>query len=174
MSGKDETIDLGFRLEIAKCHGGERVDLCYQCGTCTGGCPSARQVEGFNPRRFVEDILLGSKDQLLKNSKIWLCTTCHTCLERCPQGIPVSELFISIKNLAAKKGNLPDGLKAEAFAIIKEGLTTPVTPGIIRRRKGMGLPQIPHVLTSEIRKIVKLTRFDRLVGYNWGEKKEEV
>ncbi len=171
---KRSSIDLGFRTEISSFPEGETVNLCYQCGTCTGACPSAKFVEGFNPRRMMDDVLLGFKERLISSSLLWTCSLCHTCHERCPQGVHVSHILILLKNLAAKEKNIPEGLKKEAAQIINEGLTVPVGDAILRRRRSLNLPEMPYTVgVDEIREIVKTTHFDQLVDFKWKEETKE-
>jgi len=36
---KAEELDPKFKYEMSKIHGAEKLMLCFQCGTCTAGCP---------------------------------------------------------------------------------------------------------------------------------------
>ncbi len=62
------TIDFNFRNVLLKMHGALSLSYCYQCGTCSGGCPVAKETNGkYNPRRIIEKSLLGMKDKLIKD-----------------------------------------------------------------------------------------------------------
>ena len=91
-------VDFEFRNELIK----ENFSLnyCYQCGTCSSSCPVALITEGeYNPRKIIEQSLLGLKDLLIKDQKpnIWLCCTCQMCVEECPQNVFLTEIFERIK-----------------------------------------------------------------------------
>ncbi|MHA1732182.1 MAG: 4Fe-4S dicluster domain-containing protein [Promethearchaeota archaeon] len=135
-------ISSEFRQEMAETHVGATVSYCYQCGTCAGFCPAFRLDNRYNPRRIVEDILLGRGEHLLEDPVIWLCTTCHGCLEVCPQGVLVSEMLFELRNKAASRGNLPGNLRDEGRRVIDTGLNIPPSPAITKRRSGMGLAEV--------------------------------
>ncbi|MEM2047923.1 MAG: 4Fe-4S dicluster domain-containing protein, partial [Candidatus Jordarchaeales archaeon] len=102
-------INTRFRKELAELHEeGETINFCYQCATCSGICPVFRYNSKYNPRRLIEGMLTGKKDELIHDPNIWLCTVCHNCTEVCPQGVRVSELLATLRNLAPKAGNLPE------------------------------------------------------------------
>src|SRR5271157_2600652 len=61
----------------------ERFKSCYQCGTCSGGCPSGRRT-AMRTRDLIRQALAGLDDELLTSDLLWLCSTCYTCEERCP------------------------------------------------------------------------------------------
>lgn len=132
-----------------------RVHVCYQCGVCAGGCPVGKWRWDFNPRRFIEMILRDEIDDIIKDDTIWLCAACHTCLERCPQTIEVSEIMMQLKNAAARIGSIPENQVKIGREIMKTGWTQ--TPGkrTLRIRRELGLPEIPRGIRSmELRSLM--------------------
>ena len=71
---------------------GVTLSKCYQCGKCTAGCPMADSYD-LMPRQIVHYMQLGEMTRILKSKTIWLCASCHTCTERCPNEINVSGLI---------------------------------------------------------------------------------
>jgi heterodisulfide reductase subunit C len=118
-----------------------RAQACYQCGTCAGGCPVARWRENFNPRLLIERLLRGEAGELLEDRGIWLCAACLTCLERCPQGIQVSEIVVQLKNAAARMGNIPESELKKDREIIRCGWVQVPGSRISRVREELGLPE---------------------------------
>jgi heterodisulfide reductase subunit C len=125
-----------------------RVRVCYQCGVCAGGCPVGEWHWEFNPRRFIEMILGDELDDLVKDQKIWLCAACHTCLERCPQKIEVSEIILQLKNAAARMGNIPEDEIKVGQAVMKTGWAQTPAKRILRIRQELGLPEMPQGIRS--------------------------
>ena len=94
----------------------ERLHLqsCYQCGTCTGGCPVARKSK-LNIRRLVSEFVLRKDlDRLKKQLELWDCTTCKTCSIRCPMGVNPMDLIIRMRSFLIEEGDIPETL-AEAL-----------------------------------------------------------
>jgi heterodisulfide reductase subunit D len=83
--------------------GGERVIACYQCGTCSGSCPTAPAMD-YTPRRILHMLRLGLGDRVLRSRAIWLCTTCYSCTARCPREIRITDAMISLRRLAVGRG----------------------------------------------------------------------
>ncbi len=137
----------------------KRLAVCYQCGVCTGGCPVAHVKPDYNPRRMLEAIMLGEYSEILSSDLIWLCTSCHSCLERCPQRIEVSELLIELKNLAAETGNIPKLLLERANRIAETGQSTPISKASIVWREKLNLPPISPVNAEEVQAILQATNF---------------
>jgi heterodisulfide reductase subunit C len=158
-------ISSEFRKEISKIGAGISVNYCYQCGTCSGGCPALRYTKVYNPRRIMEDVLLGFKEKTLKDPVLWLCTMCHACLEACPQGVQVSEILVLLRNLATKMGSFPEHLMGEVSALLDFGLINPGGGPIQRRREQLGLPEVPKPNIKNIRKVAEETGFIKLTGY---------
>ena len=82
--------------------GGERVIACYQCGTCSGSCPTAPAMD-YNPRRILHMLRLGLGERVLKSQAIWLCTSCYSCTARCPREIKISDTMLNLRRLAVDR-----------------------------------------------------------------------
>lgn len=119
-----------------------KAQACYQCGVCVGGCPVGRWRVDFNPRRIVEMIVRDEVEELVESEVIWLCTTCFTCLDRCPQKIEVTELITQLKNAAARLGNVPEGEMKKARVIIKEGWSGVPVGRTLKQRAALDLPEL--------------------------------
>ena len=76
---------------------------CYQCGKCSAGCPMAHAMD-IQSRQIVRCIQLGDMHTLLNSKAIWLCATCHACVERCPNDIDIPSLVEQARYEAKKKG----------------------------------------------------------------------
>ncbi len=134
------------------------IEVCYQCGTCTGSCPITRFNQEKNPRKLINMLVTtGDASVLDDNELLWLCTTCYQCEDRCPQGIPLADVFVKLKNLSVEQGKIPPSVRKEIEAIAKNGYTFPITKGILSKRKRLGLPTPPPPAMDEIRAIVKQT-----------------
>ncbi|MHC1590606.1 MAG: 4Fe-4S dicluster domain-containing protein [Candidatus Helarchaeales archaeon] len=158
------TISSAFRKELSESEIGKTINYCYQCGTCTGICPAARFTRVFNPRKIVENALLGFKDKILDDPVLWNCTTCHSCLEVCPQSVLVSEIMFELRNLSVERGHLPEVFRAEGEGFYNTGLNIPSSPAIARRRKQLGLEEnITKPKVEDFRKICEITGFAQLV-----------
>ena len=142
---------------------------CYQCGTCTGGCPIAKRNAEFNPRRIVQRFLMKREDKI-PSSSIWLCLLCHTCIERCPQEVKPSHVIVTLRNKAAQDGDVKDYIREELNQVYETGWTIPSMPAIAKRRETLGLPPAPMANVDEVRSIIKKMGLERLLG---DKKREE-
>ncbi|MHA1299077.1 MAG: 4Fe-4S dicluster domain-containing protein [Candidatus Helarchaeota archaeon] len=170
------TIDFNFKNEVVKDN--FSLNYCFQCGTCSGGCPVAAITKGtYNPRKIIEESLLGLKDQLInfQEPNVWLCSTCQLCVELCPQEVFLTEIFNLIKNKCADIGKYPEGFKAQGTVILENGMAMPFSPAILRRRDQLGIPKLEMATKNEIQTLLKATEFDRKINYDWlkNETKEE-
>ncbi len=90
--------------------GGERIIACYQCGTCSGSCPTASAMD-YNPRRILHMLRLGLGERVLRSQAIWLCTSCYSCTARCPREIRISDTMLNLRRLAVDRDlELPPNL----------------------------------------------------------------
>jgi heterodisulfide reductase subunit C len=156
-------FDPELKKEISKAHGGEAIKLCYQCGICSGGCPISRILPAHSPRRIIEMALLGMRNEVIKSEEIWLCTTCYTCHERCPQGVHLTDVLNAIRNIAVREGHVPQKVKEAVLFLLETGRTTVVTSATDRIREGLGLSKLPSIDLDEIRKIIEKTGVEKLL-----------
>jgi len=70
---------------------------CYQCGTCSAGCPYVEEMD-LTPDEVIRYIILDKKEVLLSKT-IWLCSACFTCAERCPRDINITKLMETLRQL---------------------------------------------------------------------------
>ncbi len=98
--------------EIEK-EAGTSINLCYQCGKCTAGCPVAFAMD-YPPRQVIRFLQLDLLDEALKAESIWICATCETCSARCPRGVDIASLMDTLRRRALKQGQVTDK-KVAAF-----------------------------------------------------------
>jgi heterodisulfide reductase subunit C len=164
-------IDENFKQEIMDA-GAESVAVCFQCGTCSGACPSGRRTP-YKIRQVVRKAVMGLKEEVISDDTIWMCTTCYECQERCPRGIKIVDVVKAIRNQAAHAGYMAPAHKATGSFVIKTGHGVPINDATKALRKSVGLDELPPTThefpeaLEEVQKITKLTGFDSLIGYNW-------
>jgi len=156
-------LDQSFPEEIMKHPGGEKLYLCYQCGSCAGGCPVGKITDSYRPRQIIRMALLGLRDEVLSSDSIWLCASCYTCQERCPQGVEIADLMLVIRNMAADKGYAPKTFVDQASSLIENGRIVKISDLTERRRSTLGLPSVPPTSVETVKKIAAKTAFDKLL-----------
>lgn len=109
-----ETVDVLIDL------GGESLNTCYQCGTCTGICPW-NLVKSFTVRRLMHQAQLGLVD--FEGEDIWTCATCGACVERCPRGVEIIDVMKAMRRAVAEigAGRVPDSLRISVKNIASLG-----------------------------------------------------
>ena len=167
----DKDVDPTFKDEIMA-NGSESLAICYQCGTCSGACPSCRR-NPYMIRRLVRKALAGLKDQVISDDAIWMCTTCYECQERCPRDIKIVEIVKAIRNVAAHEGYMALSHKKTGSFVAKTGHAVPINDKVKTLRKEIGLDEIPSTThkfpeaLEEVQTLIKATGFDELIGYDW-------
>jgi heterodisulfide reductase subunit C len=105
------TVDPAFQGEVAAEIGAQidELDLayCFQCGICSGSCPTVGRME-YGPRRLMHMVRLGLVDQALQSKDIWMCVSCFSCTARCPQGIQIADVMSVLRNIALARGVTKD------------------------------------------------------------------
>ncbi len=97
-----------LREEIERACGVD-LDLCYECGKCSGGCSTGHHYD-FTPRKIIQMIRLGnveSADKLLQMDALSICVSCRLCLERCPSGIDTPKIIDYLREMAIKREVAP-------------------------------------------------------------------
>ena len=101
----------------------EKLKYCYECGICTASCPIVELVpRHYHPRSLLQRIPQ-NLEGILTQDELWLCAWCYRCYKRCPQGLRLPEIFLSVRSLAAEQGYLR-GLE-KALEIIKREIPLP-------------------------------------------------
>lgn len=76
--------------------GGERLNRCFNCGTCTAVC-ALSQGDTVFPRRIIRFLQVGLEDRLLESPEPWLCYYCGTCTDTCPRDAQPGELMMATR-----------------------------------------------------------------------------
>lgn len=147
-----DLADADFRKELAAQAGAEKIHACFTCRTCVASCPVAAANEKFNPLRIIRLALYGLKKEVLENDFIWLCSSCFTCQERCPQGVRITDFMTLLKNMAVKQGNIPAAVKMQKDIITEKGRIYALDEFDNKKRNKMGLPSLPT--TCEVMKVL--------------------
>jgi heterodisulfide reductase subunit C2 len=136
--------DPGFPCEVAAEPGGEGVLRCISCGTCTAGCPVRSVSEKYNPRKIIRLVLLGRKQEVLSSEFIWLCSTCYTCQERCPQQVRITDLMTALRNIAARNGHAPEAFRKQKDLILELGRLYEIDEFDNKKRLKANLPELTN------------------------------
>jgi heterodisulfide reductase subunit C len=152
-------ISRGFKYEVSKVHGGEKLLKCFQCGTCTSDCPIARFSDAYRPRQIIRMAQIGLKEKVLSSDTLWLCASCFTCTDRCPQDVEVASVIRVLRNLAAQQGHIPGVFKELGSAILETGYAYKISDLRIKKREEQGLPSLPKGGTEGLGKILQKTFF---------------
>jgi len=108
----NKSSDSGLKLDALKFKKGELVveveDLCgenlfgcYQCGTCSAGCPFIDDMD-IAPDEVIRHVVLDKKD-ILNSKTIWLCASCYTCAERCPRDLNLTKVMEALRQIILRK-----------------------------------------------------------------------
>jgi len=81
---------------------GENLQLCYQCGMCSGVCPAASNMD-LSPRQVIELARLGMQEEIAESKTVWICASCLACTVNCPRGFDLSRLMEAIRLLTLRK-----------------------------------------------------------------------
>jgi len=158
MSVGDQPVKINhaFRDELGLVLEGDGVNYCYQCGACVGDCPTARFSEDFNPREIMLAVLYGLEDEVVgPDSKVWQCSNCFTCFDRCPQDVKPIEVIIALKNLMGERGIVPQGVDRLVDGLMQTGRSAKITSATHRRREELGLPPLPEIDIEPMRKLLE-------------------
>ena len=102
------TMDRHFLGEVRSATAGDsRLQLCIQCGTCGGSCPSAADMD-HTPRMLFAMIRAGMRDAALRSNTPWMCVGCYFCSVRCPQEVHIPDVMYAMKAIATREKVMPD------------------------------------------------------------------
>ncbi len=96
---------------------GEWVKMCMQCGVCSGSCPLGPYWE-HPPQEIFMMIRAGERDEVLKSTSMWMCTSCYNCIVRCPRELPITHIMHGLAHYAERLGIAPRQNPTRKFALM--------------------------------------------------------
>ena len=84
---------------LAATPGEPRLEMCIQCGTCGGSCPSGPDMD-HTPRQIFAMIRADMESEVMASNTPWYCVSCYFCMVRCPQEIHITDIMYTLKSLA--------------------------------------------------------------------------
>ena len=103
-----------FIEEVRATPGGQHILACIQCGTCTGSCPMAGNMQ-YPPRKIIAMVRAGMRDEVLSSNSMWFCLSCYMCSCRCPRGVKPTEIAHALESLATQHGFRIKGTRTPAM-----------------------------------------------------------
>lgn len=96
----------GYRLsgsldDIVKDLCEEDLYGCYQCGTCTSGCPFVEEMD-LTPDEVIRKVIMNDQE-VLSCKTIWLCAACFACAEHCPRDIDVTRVMEALRQILLRQ-----------------------------------------------------------------------
>ena len=146
-----------FTKDVEKLSG-TVAHMCFQCGTCTGGCPSAPRST-YRIREFMRRGVLGLEEEALTDPDLWLCTTCYSCTDRCPRDLAPTDVIMAMRNAAFKRDIIPVNFLKTVTAIYSSGHGVPNNDVNRAAREKLGLTRDPpttHMYPEYIKGIQKI------------------
>ena len=89
----------GLAVLVTETH----IMSCVQCRKCSNGCPVAARAD-IAPHTLVRLIQLGQREEVLASRMIWECTSCQTCVTRCPMKVDIAALNDQLRRLSQAAG----------------------------------------------------------------------
>lgn len=80
---------------------GEEIFDCFQCGVCSSACPLSEEMD-LKPSTLIRKVQLGLKGTL-QCKAIWICSSCFTCLARCPRNIDIAKVAEALRQINLRK-----------------------------------------------------------------------
>jgi heterodisulfide reductase subunit C len=156
-------LDPTFKYEVMREHNGETLKICFQCGSCTSSCPTARFSDSYRPRTILRLAQLGIREKVLSSPTLWLCTACFTCTDRCPQDVEVASVLRVLRNLAVREGRIPRIYSELASNIYETGYAYKIPELRQRKRAELGLPPLPKASIDQVEKLIELVGGSKLI-----------
>lgn len=135
-------VNLDFRL----------LGECLKCGACYHVCPSSLNIEGYDPRAVIKDILAGEYKKWLGSKHIWQCLECHQCLEMCFQHYGFENAMTAMRAVATRMGANPPQVKRGWDTFIKTGRLGEPSP----KRKKLNMPELKASGSEELHTLLAL------------------
>jgi heterodisulfide reductase subunit C len=157
------TFDSEFRKKLESNPFTKDIVFCYQCGTCTGGCPSSKKT-ALMTREVVCRASLGMRD-VIDSKVLWLCLMCYRCTNNCRVGIDVTNVMAALRNIAAQEGKAPKAFIRVGKTMVDTAYSFPITKYTEKMRAELGLKplKIDDRVKDEVKKIAELSGLKDIV-----------
>lgn len=87
--------------ELIRENGGEDINECFQCGSCSASCPWQDYI-AFLPRKMFQEAKLGNTN--FESDNYWRCVTCNKCVQRCPRGVSIIDIMQAFRRTIIEVG----------------------------------------------------------------------
>lgn len=87
---------------------------CYQCAKCSSGCPVAGRGD-LRSHELVRLVQMNQRQAVLTSRFIWECTSCQTCVTRCPQKVDICAMTDALRALSLREGLATPGTAVPVF-----------------------------------------------------------
>jgi len=95
----------------------------------------------------------------LNSDTLWLCASCFTCTDRCPQDVEVASVIRVLRNLAAERGHVPQVFKEQCSSILESGYAYKIPELRLKKRESLGLPPLPKGNPESLGKTLRTVHF---------------
>jgi heterodisulfide reductase subunit C len=109
-----EIFEIGGLAAEVKAASGAAPMSCYQCGKCSSGCPVADRGD-LKPHELVRLVQTDQRGAVLSSRFIWECTSCHTCITRCPQQVDIPAMNDVLRSISLAEGMAVAGTAVPVF-----------------------------------------------------------
>lgn len=91
------------------------ASACFQCGVCTATCPwNTVRDEPVSVRKMMRMAQVGLMNG---TEELWLCTTCGQCEPSCPRGVPITDVFRGLRQVAWERREMQEGLPSLLWSV---------------------------------------------------------
>ena len=112
-AGLTQEEDLSLLHEVSmKTAGVSHLEMCIQCGSCGGSCPSAEDMD-HTPRMLFAMLRAGMRELVLQSNTPWICVSCYHCVVRCPQEVHITDVMYTLKGMAIREKKFRDAVAPE-------------------------------------------------------------
>lgn len=89
-------------LKKAEAESGVNINACYGCKKCSNGCPLTFAMD-LHPYQIVRYVQFGLEEKLKNCETLWVCSSCQTCLTRCPNEVDLPRMMDYLKETVVKE-----------------------------------------------------------------------